>query len=226
MTLPRWDDPGLRAGTMVRSALWLVSEIGLGNSFTEEEHRAAFPGVAQAGRRLRDLRDHGWVIHTSAEDLTLNPDERRFFAIGNPVWERGARRNRAAKPLTAKMRSRAIAESDYQCVICGIAGGERYADAPHKTAVLAVSRRVVTDSDGKVHTMFVSECQHCRSGTNIGSVDIRAILAKIDNLQSADRAVFLQWAERGNRSALDHVWSDFRRLPEAARDEIRKLLLS
>ena len=53
MTLPRWDDTSLTAGTMVRTALWLISEVGLGNSFTEEQHRAAFPGVAKAGRRLR-----------------------------------------------------------------------------------------------------------------------------------------------------------------------------
>jgi hypothetical protein len=62
MTLPRWNDRNLKGGTMIRTALWLVSEIGEGNSFTKEQHRAAFSGIAQADRRLRDLRDHGWVI--------------------------------------------------------------------------------------------------------------------------------------------------------------------
>jgi len=85
MTLPSWNDPRFKAGTMVRTALWLISEVGIGNSFTKEKHRAAFSGITQADRRLRDLRAYGWVIHTRSEDLTLNVDEQRFVAVGSPV---------------------------------------------------------------------------------------------------------------------------------------------
>lgn len=53
---PRWNDPDFAAGTMVRAALWLLDEIGEGNSFTKEQVREAFPGVSQADRRIRDLR--------------------------------------------------------------------------------------------------------------------------------------------------------------------------
>ena len=55
MTLPKWNDPKLRAGTMIRTALWLTSEVGVGNAFTKEQHRQAFAGITQADRRLRDL---------------------------------------------------------------------------------------------------------------------------------------------------------------------------
>jgi hypothetical protein len=61
MALPKWNDPTLRAGTRIRTALWLISEVGVGNSFTKEQHRAAFSGVAQADRRMRDLRDYASV---------------------------------------------------------------------------------------------------------------------------------------------------------------------
>jgi hypothetical protein len=108
---------------MIRTALWLISEIGVGNSFTKEQHRQAFSGVTQADRRLRDLRDYGWVIHTSAEDLTLNPEEQRFFAAGRPVWELGVHKNTATDAVTAKMRKATLAENDYQCVFCGICSG-------------------------------------------------------------------------------------------------------
>jgi hypothetical protein len=118
MTLPKWNDPTLKAGTMIRTALWLISEVGVGNSFTKEQHREAFSGVTQADRRIRDLRDYGWVIHTSAEDVTLNPDEQRFVAAGIPVWQRGVRKTTATNILTAKMRRTAFAENDYQCVLC------------------------------------------------------------------------------------------------------------
>src|SRR5450432_555568 len=94
MTLPGWDAPSLRAGTMIRTALWLISEVGVGNTFTKEQHRRAFSEATQADRRLRDLRDYGWVIHTSSQDLTLNSNEQRFVSIGLPVWERGVAMSR------------------------------------------------------------------------------------------------------------------------------------
>jgi hypothetical protein len=224
MPPPQWNDPKLKAGTMIRTALWLVSEVGVGNSFTKEKHRAAFSGVAQADRRLRDLRDYGWVIHTSAEDVSLNPEEQRFVSAGALVWERGARKTKATNSLTAKMRRATFAANDYQCAICGIAGGENYPDALHVTAVLVVSRRAVTASDGRVQTMFVSECKRCRSGEAAGSVDLPQLLANIRNLNAADRAVFVRWAEGGRRGALDRIWGDFRRLPGAARDQLRERL--
>src|SRR6266853_1530502 len=158
MSLPKWNDPELRAGTMIRTALWLVSEIGVGNSFTKERHRQAFSGIAQADRRLRDLRDYGWVIHTNLEDLTLNSNEQRFVKVGLPVWEQGVRKTAAIETLTAKMRMATFAENDYQCVVCGVAGGERYLDAPQVTAVLSISRRAISLPEGRIGTMFLSEC--------------------------------------------------------------------
>src|SRR5262245_19015026 len=135
--IPKWNDPNFKAGTMIRTALWLISEVGVGNSFTKEQHRAAFSGVAQADRRLRDLRDYGWVIHTSAEDATLHPDEQRLVKVGSPVWKREGRKKDSKDAVTAKMRRAVFADSDYQCAVCGIAGGESYPDAPHMTAILA-----------------------------------------------------------------------------------------
>lgn len=222
MTLPRWNDSKLKAGTKVRTALWLISEIGVGNSFTKEQHRAAFPGVAQADRRLRDLRSNAWVIHTSAEDVTLNPDEQRFVSMGDPVWDRGSVRKKTVNALTAKMRRATFADSDYQCSICGIAGGEKYADAPHTSAVLSVSRRAVKVSDGDVQTMFVTECNLCRSGARAHAVDVAMVLAHINALSTADRSTFLRWAGRGRRDHLDQVWAEFRRLPKDVRREVAK----
>ena len=222
--LPKWNDPTLKAGTMIRTALWLISEVGVGHSFTKEKHRAAFAGKAQADRRMRDLRKYGWVIHTSAEDATLNSDEQRLVQIGRPVWDREARRTAAPEQLTAKARRATFAENDYMCVVCGIAGGERYPDAPHMTAVLAISRRSVTLPDGSLHTMFVSECKRCRSGAAGGQLDLRQLLQSIRSISPPERAVFARWAESGRRSPLDSLWADFRQLPSAARAQVRERL--
>ena len=222
--LPKWNDPALKDGTMIKTALWLISEVGVGNSFTKEQHRAAFSGITQADRRMRDLRKFGWVIHTSAEDVTLNPEEQRLVAVGIPVWERGARKTVAAESLTAKKRRATFAESDYQCAVCGIAGGEKYPDQPNTTAVLAISRRAVSVSGQSTETMFISECKRCRAGAPTEAVDLASVLASISDLDPADHAVFVRWLEKGRRGALDSIWTHFRRLPAAARNQIREHL--
>lgn len=57
MTVPDWRTH--QAGTRVRVALWLHSEVPVGSSFTKAQLRDAFPGVEQVDRRMRDLRASG-----------------------------------------------------------------------------------------------------------------------------------------------------------------------
>jgi hypothetical protein len=222
--LPKWNDPYLNVGTMIRTALWLVTEIGVGNSFTKEKHRQAFSGVSQADRRLRDLRDYGWVIHTNLEDLTLNSNEQRLVTVGLPVWEHGMRKKNKRESLTAKQRMAIFAENNYQCAVCGIAGGERYPDEPQMTAVLSISRREANIPTRHKESTFVPECKRCRSGAEDAAVDPHLLLADINRLDSADRTAFIRWAKGGRRDPLDRIWADFRRLPAAAQDELKKHL--
>jgi len=222
VSLPTWNDPDLRAGTRIRTALWLASEVGLGNVFTKEQHRAAFAGITQADRRLRDLREYGWVIHTSNEDLTLRPDEQRLIRIGSPVWERGVRPNTGKRVLTSKLRRRIFAESDYQCCVCGIAGGESYPDASHMTAVLAVCRKTLQSANSEAETHFVVQCKRCRAGDPPDAADVSRLIARINALAPDERGLFLKWATEGRRSLLDGLWAAFRLLPKAAQRDIRE----
>lgn len=225
MTVPRWDDPQLKAGTMVRGALWLISEIGEGNVFTKEQVRQAFPRVSQADRRIRDLRDYGWVIYNSNDDVTLRAEEQRFVQAGRAVWKPGERRSAGTKAITAKHRNAVMAADGHQCVVCGIAGGETYLDSPNTTAVLSVSRRAVQLPGGRTEEQLVTECKHCRAGTDgEDSGDAAGLLDGIGDLESADRARLRRWMERGRRgpTPLDRIWTRYRRLPADARDEILK----
>jgi hypothetical protein len=63
---------------MITGALWLAAEVGEGGVFTKEQVRQAFPGISQADRRIRDLRDYGWVIHTNTDDASLASGEQRL----------------------------------------------------------------------------------------------------------------------------------------------------
>lgn len=214
---PRWDDPKLNAGTMVRAALWLLQEVGEGNTFTKAQLRDAFPGVAQADRRVRDLRGFGWVLDTNASDATLSSEEQRFARRGVDVWDADQRRSvdRDAGTISNREREATFAANGYQCVICGIAGGEAYPDRPMETAVLAVSRRTIVRRFKSEEQLLITECKRCRSGAVARTFSVPEVRGLIEDLGPEDRRRIARWATAGVRgtTALDRAWNALRVLP-------------
>ncbi|ARF63093.1 hypothetical protein B1H20_18155 [Streptomyces violaceoruber] len=108
--LPDWTDN--KMGSMVRAALWLATQVGEGNVYTKDQLRAAFPDVAQIDRRVRDLRELGWVIATNREDPQLAPNEAQFVRAGAAVWEpgviRASRQQRQSKSLARLLEPEAL----------------------------------------------------------------------------------------------------------------------
>jgi hypothetical protein len=224
---PAWDDPNFKGGTMKRCALWLLQEVGEGNTFTKERLRQAFPGISQADRRLRDLRVYGWVIRTSAEDASLLAEDQRFVRAGARVWEPGAARPAGPQvTFSAKEKREVLARDDFLCTQCGISGGDTYPDDPHQTAVLSVSRRKTVMPDGTSTTELVTECNSCRAGTS--GVPSRAdeVVETIRQLEEPDLRRLRRWIAQDRRppTALERVWSLYRRLPASARDAVRSEL--
>lgn len=71
------------ASTRHRIAAYLDT-LTLGVVFTKADLRAAVggDGEEQFGRRMRDLREYGWVINTYREEEELNPREHRLMRYG------------------------------------------------------------------------------------------------------------------------------------------------
>lgn len=227
MTLPRWDDPDLKGGTMIRGALWLLQEVGEGNTFTKEMIRKAFPGVSQADRRIRDLRDYKWIIRTYTEDATIAREDQRFVKAGVAVWDPAARRAAAPeKNLSAKERQDVLARDDFMCTQCGIAGGESYPDDSNLTAVLLVRSRSVILDGGREAVQLATECRRCQAGHDGSPAQVDELLAIIEALDERDRHRMRRWVAAGRRGAtpLERAWSLYRRLPADARDDVRALL--
>lgn len=223
MMQPRWDDPELKAGTMVRGALWLLQVVGEGNTFTKADVRKAFPEVSQADRRIRDLRDYGWVVHSNVEDASLLSEDQRFVKPGVDVWDSKARRAAAPKKsINNKTRSSVLARDEYQCTLCGIAGGESYPEDPLTSAVLAVSRRPAIDLSGLEIEQLVTECKRCRSGQDDTAVDTRQAVRAVESLDPAEQRRLLRWMARGRRgmTELDQAWAAFRRVPPGLRADV------
>ncbi|WP_199725532.1 hypothetical protein [Nocardiopsis sp. Huas11] len=223
MEQPTWNDPELAAGTMVRGALWLIQVVGEGNTFTKSQLRDAFPGVSQADRRIRDLRDYGWVVYSNTEDATLTAEDQRFVKAGVPVWDSKARREAAPKKaISSKDRQAALARDGYMCTVCGISGAEPYPDDMVTTAVLAVSRRTVVGLGGHETVVLVTECKRCRAGHGDAAIDVTDGIAATADLGAGELRRLLRWMERGRRgaTALDRAWSAYLRVPPEQRVEI------
>lgn len=222
--LPRWNDPKLNAGTMVRTALWLTSEIGVGNTFTKEQHRKAFAGIAQADRRLRDLRSYGWIIHTSLEDVSLNANEQRLVKVGAHVWDPAGRATANHSKISAKERMEIFARGNYQCSVCGIAGGEAYPDDPYLTAVLSISKREEVVNRQNAGGDYVVECKLCKAGKPERDEAVQDIIQRIEQLnRSEQQALALFLAEEPENRVLSS-WLSVCRLSVSAKAEVKRVL--
>lgn len=223
MSTPSWDDPTVKAGSMVRGALWLVQVIGEGNTFTKAELRTAFPDIQQIDRRIRDLRDYGWLLLSNTEDARLTPEQTRFQKAGAAVWDPKERRAAApAKSFSNKARAEVLERDSFMCTVCGIAGGEEYPDDPTQTAMLVVSRREVMSLSGTRTETLVTECKRCKAGAGNSKRSAQEVLETIEALSDEERETLLKWAKRGRRrlSALDRAWNRLIRLPSDAREEV------
>lgn len=227
MEQPVWDDPEYSAGTMVRGALWLVQVVGKGNTFTKNQLRDAFPGVAQIDRRIRDLRDYGWIVYSNTEDASLLAEDQRFVKAGIAVWDPKARRMAAPqKAISSSDRQAVLVRDGYMCTLCGIAGGETYPEDSIMTAVLAVSQRIARDAEGHERQVLVTECKRCRAGRGGTCIDLDAAVAVASGLAPSELRRLLRWVERGRRGAteLDRAWAAYLRLPPDEQKEVAKRL--
>ncbi len=227
MEEPAWDDPKSSAGTMIRGALWLMQVVGEGGTFTKNQLREAFPGVSQIDRRIRDLRDYGWVVRSSTEDASLLAEDQRFVKAGLAVWDPQERQKAGPrKAISSKERRAVLARDGYMCTLCGIAGAEPYRDDPVKTAVLSVSRRKVFALDGTESECLVTECNRCRSGQGNALIDMNDAASAASELSLGDLRRLIRWMERGRRGMtdLDRAWGAYVRIPIDHRPEIAKQL--
>lgn len=208
---------------MVKGALWLLQEVGLGNVFTKADIRAAFPDAAQADRRIRDLRDFGWVLHTSADDATLLQEQTRFVSAGVDVWNPQARREGGpSKGLSAKERDDVMERDSFMCKVCGIGGAEPYPDDNTDTAVLSVMRQSFTAADGQTVHAYVTICKRCKAGRSGRKVVLGRIQSAVDELSATDRGTLKSWVRAGRRttSPTERAWVMLQGLPPEVRTQV------
>jgi hypothetical protein len=217
MTVPDWATS--RLGSRARVALWLMAEVGVGETFKKAELRAAFPAIEQVDRRMRSLREDGWVIATYREDVSLSSDELRLVTIGAHVWEDGYQPHTI--PVSARDRRSAFARDSYLCRYCGISAGEQYPDDPFRTSKLSAAKVATADESSLLLTL----CDRCLAGR----VDSEPPERLMDDLQKLSRTELVElcsWIrqERRDWTATELLWARFRRLPATAREKVESAL--
>jgi len=228
MDMPSWEAEkidGKRVGGKKRAALWLVQVVGIGNTFDKAALRAVIPDASQIDRRLRELRDSGWVIHTSRDDNGLSASEQRFVAQGEPVWEPGRATPRSSEAVTATQRGEVMSRDGRICRSCGIGAGEEY-EGTHTLSKLDVARRKVAQPDGSERLELVVECNRCRIGGKGQGADLGAVMAGIGRLSPFERKTLAAWVTKDARefSKLEALWAVYRTLPADSRDYVRGAL--
>ncbi|MGW2795953.1 hypothetical protein [Streptomyces sp. NPDC001269] len=223
MAAPSWTDS--QVGTMKRAALWLVQEVGEGSVFTKAQLREAFPDVAQIDRRMRDLRDFGWRIDTSREDVSLEAYEQRFVHAGELVWEPGKGSRKAGTAITGTQRRELLARDGHMCRSCGITPGQVFAGT-YETAQLDIARREVRLPDGRTEVQLVAECNRCRVGGRGLTADLAGVLERVRRLPAFERSILAAWVAKDARdfSELEDLWAAFRTLPPEARAQVADAL--
>jgi hypothetical protein len=212
----------------VRVARFIAS-VGEGNIFTKQDLITAVPGVSQADRRMRDLREIGWKIDNYKDNPRLRPDQYLLQTIGVKVHD-GEKPDRdlGRKAITGAKRRRVLDRDGNTCQVCFTPGGAEYFDAPGRVARLTIGHILpVARGGGDEDTNLRAECQRCNEDARdltVNPPDLGEIKMRVRSVGGRkDKAELFQWMQRGSRPQSDKekLFTDWARLPYAQRQEVQ-----
>ncbi|MGI5529388.1 HNH endonuclease [Streptomyces syringium] len=210
---PDWRDQQVPG--KIRVALWLLAEVGEGQKFTKEQLRAAFHDYPHVERRMRELRDHDWMIDANRTDVSLKPNEMRFVRAGEAVWDPATR---AARMVRRRPGRRTVLERDGQaCVRCGT------------TVALDVAYVVPLAAGGSAGPdNLVTLCANCHRAFDLAAAPSgEAELWKLaEKLSPQEKARLLAWMALGCRpvSAVEQVWQLYCAAPADRKSALKERL--
>ena len=203
-----------------------IAQVGEGNKFGKLEMLAAVPNVAQADRRMRDLREIGWVIDNYKVNPDLRPDEYLVRAIGTRI-DLGEKAQPSRKTVSGPKRRRILERDGSACQVCGIAAGAEFSDIPGRRAMLSIGHiiPVIRGGDNNDDNLR-AECQRCNDESRDLSSDppsMEEILAQVSHIGGRkDKKELFQWMQAGRRTVSDkeHLFARWASLPISQRLEV------
>ncbi|MEV6928788.1 HNH endonuclease signature motif containing protein [Dactylosporangium sp. NPDC051485] len=222
---------GSRQPSSLMQVAAFIANVGVGSKFTKLDLFRAVPGVAQADRRMRDLRAMGWEFDNYKVNRNLTADEYLLKAIGVRVDLGEAAPRTVRKNITGPKRRRILERDGHTCQVCGIAAGMAFPDVPERTAVLTIGHiipvvRGGTNDDDNLR----AECQRCGDESRDVTVNPptkQEVLTHIQHLGSArEKRRLFGWMQAGRRVSDDteRAFNNWARLPYAHRLEVMAAL--
>jgi hypothetical protein len=211
------DEQPVRRSSKVKVAEFLAA-LGENRIFTKLQLFEGVPGVAQADRRMRDLRALGWQIDNYKTDPRLQPDEYRLTTIGTRIDLGEQPKERPRQRIPAARRREAIDQARSICQMCGTPAGKPFTDE-EETAVLSVH---LIDPTPPISTELANlrvECQRCSAGLRAGATassaapdEVLARTLRLSGREEKRRLYRLMQSGRPERDEVDLIFADWLRL--------------
>jgi hypothetical protein len=217
----------------IAAYLWFSKEVG--DTFTMRELRTTLgedlDGKAEhLNRRLRELRDAGWLLASYKDDRQLPPDTYRVEEKGARLWIEEERRAQQVFRPSQRVRRVVMDRDGSRCRVCGVGRGESYPGEPGSKAVLTIGHRVPQErlrSRGDADDLdnWRTECARCNETVRNQLPDPERydeLLAEIRQLKTAELRQLLTWLRAGERtrSRLDHAYDRARNLSHGEHEQL------
>lgn len=215
-------------------AAWLYWNVDEGSTFTMPVLRDALDSSAEhLNRRLRSLRELGWVLPSYQDDRTLSTGQYRVEVKG--WWPGEGARPRTGGAVSQRIRRIVFDRDGSRCVICGVGSGEQYPGEPTSRATMTIGHRIAQALGGSDRPDNLrTECSRCNEprreeGRRPERFD--EIFTEIRRFSREDLRTLHQWVVDGQRgrSKVDEIYDRLRSLGhEEQRDaasRIQEMLL-
>ena len=214
-------------------AAWLFWNVDEGMTFTMREMRDSIESSAEhLNRRLRKLREYGWVIPSYQDDRTLEVEQYRLVKKG---WQPGdGPRPKTSGTVSQRVRGIVFKRDGSRCTVCGVGVGESYPNEPDSKAVMTIGHRIPQALGGGDNLDNLrTECSRCnepqREDTGVPET-FDEVYAQVRRLPKNDLQTLLGWlrGQQRGRSTLDTAYDRARALGHDERlrliDELTKTL--
>lgn len=167
----------------------------IGKVVSHAELQQASGGAAEWARRLRELRDEGWLIKSHNDRSDLKPGEYVLEAIVHQ-----ARPYAFARPISKRVRAQVLERNGYTCQMCGAAAGDPDDQNPGRTVRLHIGHIRDRSHGGTDElTNLRALCSTCNQGAkNIVQEPPSRIwlLAQVRRASTADQRAVLEWLKK------------------------------
>ncbi|MFE3940599.1 HNH endonuclease [Streptomyces sp. NPDC059118] len=219
------DEPR-RKPSIVKVAEYVAS-VGEGERFTKLDLFANVPDVAQADRRMRDLRPMGWKIDNYKVNSDLKPDEYLLVEIGTRIDQGEPVPKTVRKNITGPKRRRIMERDGHACQVCGVHAGAEYWDEAGRNAVLSIGHIIpVSDGGNNDDENLRAECQRCNDESRNNTKRPPTpgeVLIQVTALKSRDKKKRLYaWMAAGRRTVddVDDAFTQWSRLSRMDRLDV------